>query len=544
MEGDMETPEVAGQRPALPFGQGLPASGRHCLQTLQHAAADLVAFDALEQRGEVAFAEAFVALALDDLEEDRADAVLGEDLQQLALVGFRIGVDQDLVLRQAGDVLTVVGHALVDHIEVGLRRIEEIHALRAHGFHRVVDVLGEAGDVLDALALVRVQVLVDLALRVGRFVQRNAHDAVRRGHRLGHQAGLQALDVEVADLAEVEQALVVVRPLLHVAEVQVVGQVVDEGQAEALRAQLGAGDQLVVAIEDAAGIAVAVHQVQHAVADALAIDGNRTLLVLEHRAEAHLAEVLVQLGTTAGRCGEFDELEAVDAHRVFEGGDLHAGVGMRGGRDCGIHGVAPNRCRIGTNQVRAGLDPARMQGTDPILIVTLETTSKVHRNMSPADPVSTRLRASHVLLDLEQFLPYRLSVLSNRVSGNIAKLYGDRYGLAIPEWRVITILALYPGSSASEVSDRTAMDKVAVSRAVARLLERGFIKRETHGDDRRRSVLALSAAGFEVYETIAPMVIEITRKLMSVLSEEEEQVLEKLILRLAGDGLERMGEGV
>ncbi|RBD99105.1 MarR family transcriptional regulator, partial [Xanthomonas oryzae pv. oryzae] len=63
-----------------------------------------------------------------------------------------------------------------------------------------------------------------------------------------------------------------------------------------------------------------------------------------------------------------------------------------------------------------------------------------------------------VLLDLEQFLPYRLSVLSNRISSNIAKVYGDRYGMAIPEWRVITILALYPGSSASEVSDRTAMD--------------------------------------------------------------------------------------
>jgi DNA-binding MarR family transcriptional regulator len=82
------------------------------------------------------------------------------------------------------------------------------------------------------------------------------------------------------------------------------------------------------------------------------------------------------------------------------------------------------------------------------------------------------------------------------------------------------------------------MDKVAVSRAVARLLERGFIKRETHGDDRRRSVLALSAAGFEVYETIAPMVIEITRKLMSVLSEEEEQGAGN-DPRLAGEGLER-----
>ena len=55
----------------------------------QHAALHLVALDALEQRLEVAFAEAFVALALDDLEEDRADRVLGEDLQQLALLGLR-----------------------------------------------------------------------------------------------------------------------------------------------------------------------------------------------------------------------------------------------------------------------------------------------------------------------------------------------------------------------------------------------------------------------------------------------------------------------
>ncbi|WP_305805226.1 MarR family transcriptional regulator [Stenotrophomonas sp. YIM B06876] len=161
--------------------------------------------------------------------------------------------------------------------------------------------------------------------------------------------------------------------------------------------------------------------------------------------------------------------------------------------------------------------------------------------MSPSEyHPSSPVRTSRVLLDLEQFLPYRISVLSNRVSGNIAKLYGDRYGLSIPEWRVITVLALYPGLSASEVSDRTAMDKVAVSRAVARLLERGFIKRETHGDDRRRSVLALSAAGFEVYETVAPLVMEVTRKLMSVLTEEEEQTLEKLITRLADAGLVQM----
>src|SRR5690606_19733398 len=120
----------------------------------EHAAAHLVALDALEQRLEVAFAEALVALALDDLEEDRADRVLGEDLQQLALAGFRIGIDQDAVAAQAVHVFAVVRDALVDHLEVGVRRIEELHSGLAHLLHGDVDVVGEAGDVLDALALV------------------------------------------------------------------------------------------------------------------------------------------------------------------------------------------------------------------------------------------------------------------------------------------------------------------------------------------------------------------------------------------------------
>ena len=84
------------------------------------------------------------------------------------------------------------------------------------------------------------------------------------------------------------------------------------------------------------------------------------------------------------------------------------------------------------------------------------------------------------------------------------------------------------------------MDKVAVSRAVARLLERGFIRRETHGDDRRRSMLALSPAGRQVYETVAPLVNEMEQRLMSVFSAEEQQTLERLIDRLAKDGLPRM----
>ncbi|HEU0151702.1 MAG TPA: MarR family transcriptional regulator, partial [Arenimonas sp.] len=103
------------------------------------------------------------------------------------------------------------------------------------------------------------------------------------------------------------------------------------------------------------------------------------------------------------------------------------------------------------------------------------------------------------ILDLEHFLPYRLSVLSNRISQDIARLYAERFDLGVTEWRLLAVLGRYPGLSASELAERTAMDKVAVSRAVASLLAAGRITRDTHDADRRRSVLELSAEGQRVY---------------------------------------------
>lgn len=145
----------------------------------------------------------------------------------------------------------------------------------------------------------------------------------------------------------------------------------------------------------------------------------------------------------------------------------------------------------------------------------------------------------HAVLELERFLPYRLSVLSNRVSQTIAHLYDQRFGLAITEWRVMAVLGRYSGLSAGEVAERTAMDKVAVSRAVAKLLERGLIERDTHGNDRRRSVLALSEVGYSVYDEVAPMTLECERRLLEELSAEEKAQLIVLIDKLS-NGIERM----
>ncbi|NUS39779.1 MAG: winged helix-turn-helix transcriptional regulator [Lysobacter sp.] len=143
-------------------------------------------------------------------------------------------------------------------------------------------------------------------------------------------------------------------------------------------------------------------------------------------------------------------------------------------------------------------------------------------------------------LELEGFLPYRLSVLSNRVSGAIARVYSERFALGITEWRVMAVLGRYPDLSASEVAQRTAMDKVAVSRAVASLLEAGRIEREPHGDDRRRSVLRLSAAGHAIYRQVAPLALAFERRLLAGMDGAERALLFRLLDRL--DELELQAE--
>lgn len=153
---------------------------------------------------------------------------------------------------------------------------------------------------------------------------------------------------------------------------------------------------------------------------------------------------------------------------------------------------------------------------------------------------ATRPSAPHAELDLERFLPYRLSVLSNRVSSAIARVYVERFALGVTEWRVMAVLGRYPDLSANEVAQRTAMDKVAVSRAVARLIEAGRLDREVHDDDRRRSVLRLSEAGYRIYDEVAPLALRFEHRLLEGVDATEREMLFRLLDRL--DELELQAE--
>ena len=138
-------------------------------------------------------------------------------------------------------------------------------------------------------------------------------------------------------------------------------------------------------------------------------------------------------------------------------------------------------------------------------------------------------------LILENFLPYRLSVLSHTISTTIAKVYEKRFGVSIPEWRVIAILGRFPGLSAVEVADRTMLDKVAVSRAVTKLIRNGRIDRQFADADRRRSILNLSDEGRQVHDEIAPLALAFEHDLLQGISADDYDgfnvVIERLLAR-------------
>lgn len=142
------------------------------------------------------------------------------------------------------------------------------------------------------------------------------------------------------------------------------------------------------------------------------------------------------------------------------------------------------------------------------------------------------LQAPLQTLELENFLPYRLSVLAQTVSEALHDLYAGPFDLAVTEWRVMAALGRFAPLTASEVGQRIVMDKVAVSRAVARLEKSGLVDRTADRDDRRRAQLRLSAKGQAVHARIVPLALEYEAKLYRVLSPEERFQLDTLTERL------------
>jgi len=135
-------------------------------------------------------------------------------------------------------------------------------------------------------------------------------------------------------------------------------------------------------------------------------------------------------------------------------------------------------------------------------------------------------------LILDQFMPYRLARLSSTVSTAVAREYAKQFGLSIPEWRVIAILGRSPGLSAVEVAEQSFLDKVAVSRAVTKLIKAGRIDRQFADADRRRSILNLSEHGREVHDGVATLALKFERELLDGLDDEDIENFDRVMDRL------------
>lgn len=145
---------------------------------------------------------------------------------------------------------------------------------------------------------------------------------------------------------------------------------------------------------------------------------------------------------------------------------------------------------------------------------------------------------------MSDFLPYMLSVTSNAVSGRIAQEYRERFGLNVPEWRVMAVLGDTGEMTQRELTAFTLMDKVAVNRACKELEERGLVARQPNANDGRSHLLTLTDEGHRMHGEIMPLALEMERRLFSKFNEDEIETFRALLLRVKEEVRDLHAEGI
>ena len=133
-----------------------------------------------------------------------------------------------------------------------------------------------------------------------------------------------------------------------------------------------------------------------------------------------------------------------------------------------------------------------------------------------------------VIFRLEDWLPYELSVVVNRVSAMLARAYTERYRLSVTGWRIVGVLANYQPLSAKQLAELTAMNPVAITRAIGALLRLRMVRRTVDRADRRRVVLRLSDKGLAAYREVMPVAMGIEAALLEGLSAEDRAAIRRL----------------
>jgi DNA-binding MarR family transcriptional regulator len=135
-------------------------------------------------------------------------------------------------------------------------------------------------------------------------------------------------------------------------------------------------------------------------------------------------------------------------------------------------------------------------------------------------------------LKLKDFLPYRLNFLASLVSEGLSRIYAERFGLSIPEWRVLVTLGEFNIMTGKDIGAHTHMHKTKVSRAVADLERRKLVSRRVNRDDLREAFLSLTPSGRAIYEELAPGALEFARKLTEAIDPTDRAAFERVLTQL------------
>jgi DNA-binding MarR family transcriptional regulator len=161
---------------------------------------------------------------------------------------------------------------------------------------------------------------------------------------------------------------------------------------------------------------------------------------------------------------------------------------------------------------------------------------------SPSPENAPLARTDSAPLKLEQFLPYRLNVVASLVSQALSRIYAERYGIGVPEWRVLVTLGQYNMMTGKAIGAHSHMHKTKVSRAVALLEKRKLLARRANRADLRESFLTLTPAGREMYEDLAPIALQFTERLSQAIDPTDRAAFERAVDRLTARSAELAAE--
>ena len=162
----------------------------------------------------------------------------------------------------------------------------------------------------------------------------------------------------------------------------------------------------------------------------------------------------------------------------------------------------------------------------------MATQTKVDRR--PSDPQGEPHTPSGAgaPLKLDEFLPYQLNVAASLVSQALSRIYAERYGIGVPEWRVLVTLGEFETMTGKAVGEHTHMHKTKVSRAVALLEKRRFVVRRANRSDLRESFLSLTPEGRAIYEELSPGAVEFARHLTEAIDPADRPAFARALQQL------------